>query len=48
MKKGLKRYSNIVEVLKAPKGIEFRTLGTQDEPNIFNIKSEIKKWKKGI
>ena len=48
LKKGLKRYSDVVKVPKAPKGIEFRTLGTQESQIFSTLKVRLKSGRKAF
>ena len=48
LKNGLKRYSDIVEVPKAPKGIEFRRLGTQESQIFSTLKVRLKSGRKSF
>ena len=48
LKNGLKRHSDIVEVPKAPKGLEFRTLGTQESPIFSKLKVRLKSGRKAF
>lgn len=48
LKVGLKRYSDIVEVPKAPKGLEFRTLGTQESQIFSMLKRRLKSGRKAF
>lgn len=48
IKKGLKRYSDVVEVPEAPKGIEFRTLGTQESQIFSTLKVRLKSGRKAF
>ncbi len=48
LKKGLKRYSDITEVPKAPKGIEFRRLGTQESQIFTALKVRFKSGRKSF
>ena len=48
LKTGLKRYSDIAEVPEAPKGIEFRTLGTQESQIFSTLKVRLKSGRKAF
>lgn len=48
LKKGLKRYNDVIEVPEAPKGIEFRTLGTQESQIFSTLKVRLKSGRKSF